>query len=168
MWNQERLPWDPPRNKSRSVGLVSHLLHSFSIRGLPHSQKSRLKQLLNRVTESRVLPWRTTITVSDTYSWVVITTTRGKRLLHEDQTPAMKEVASSWAVVSTVLRTGLKRKGLTVLFIIIYISVGTKIIVACSAHICRVSLIAQLVKHLPVMQETPVWFLGQEDPLEKG
>ena len=30
------------------------------------------------------------------------------------------------------------------------------------------SLIAQLVKNLPAMQETPVQFLGQEDPLEKG
>ena len=30
------------------------------------------------------------------------------------------------------------------------------------------SLIAQLVKHLPAMQETLVRFLGQEDPLEKG
>ena len=30
------------------------------------------------------------------------------------------------------------------------------------------SLIAQLVKNSPAMQETPVWFLGQEDPLEKG
>ena len=30
------------------------------------------------------------------------------------------------------------------------------------------SLIAQLVKNLPVMQETPVWFLGQKDLLEKG
>ena len=30
------------------------------------------------------------------------------------------------------------------------------------------SLIAQLVKHLPAMQETPVQFLGGEDPLEKG
>ena len=31
----------------------------------------------------------------------------------------------------------------------------------------RASLIAQLVKNLPVMQETWVRFLGQEDPLEK-
>ena len=31
-----------------------------------------------------------------------------------------------------------------------------------------VSLIAQLVKNLPAMQETPVGFLGWEDPLEKG
>ena len=30
------------------------------------------------------------------------------------------------------------------------------------------SLVAQLVKNLPAMQETPVQFLGQEDPLEKG
>ena len=33
--------------------------------------------------------------------------------------------------------------------------------------VARASLIAQLVKNLPAMQETPVWFLGQEDPLEK-
>ena len=32
----------------------------------------------------------------------------------------------------------------------------------------RASLVAQLVKNLPAMQETPVQFLGQEDPLEKG
>jgi len=30
------------------------------------------------------------------------------------------------------------------------------------------SLVAQLIKNLPAMQETPVQFLGQEDPLEKG
>ena len=30
------------------------------------------------------------------------------------------------------------------------------------------SLIAQLVKNPPAMQETPVRFLGQEDPLKKG
>ena len=30
------------------------------------------------------------------------------------------------------------------------------------------SLVAQLVKNLPAMQETPVPFLGQENPLEKG
>ena len=32
----------------------------------------------------------------------------------------------------------------------------------------RASLIAQLIKKLPAMQETPVLFLGREDPLEKG
>ena len=30
------------------------------------------------------------------------------------------------------------------------------------------SQIAQLVKNLPAMQETPVWFLSWEDSLEKG
>ena len=30
------------------------------------------------------------------------------------------------------------------------------------------SLVAQLLKSLPAMQETPVQFLSQEDPLEKG
>ena len=29
------------------------------------------------------------------------------------------------------------------------------------------SLVAQLVKNQPAMQETPVWFLGWEDPLKK-
>ena len=32
----------------------------------------------------------------------------------------------------------------------------------------RASLVAQLVKNPPPMQETPVQFLGQEDPLEEG
>ena len=33
--------------------------------------------------------------------------------------------------------------------------------------VCGASLIAQMVKNLPAMQETHVWFLGREDPLEK-
>ena len=32
----------------------------------------------------------------------------------------------------------------------------------------RASLVAQLVKNPPAMQETPVQFLDREDPLEKG
>ena len=32
----------------------------------------------------------------------------------------------------------------------------------------RAALVAQLVKNLPAMQETPVRFLGQEDPLQKS
>ena len=35
-------------------------------------------------------------------------------------------------------------------------------------NLCWASLIAQLVKNLPSMKETPVQFLGWEDPLEKG
>ena len=34
--------------------------------------------------------------------------------------------------------------------------------------IIKASLIAQSVKNLPAMQETPVRFLGYKDPLEKG
>ena len=37
-----------------------------------------------------------------------------------------------------------------------------------SSLFSRASLIAQLVKNLPAMQETPVRFLGWEDPLEKN
>ena len=36
------------------------------------------------------------------------------------------------------------------------------------ANLTWASLIAQLVKNLPAIQETPVLFLGQEDPPEKG
>ena len=35
-------------------------------------------------------------------------------------------------------------------------------------RVCWASLIAQLVKNLPAMQENLVWFLGWEDSLEKG
>ena len=35
-------------------------------------------------------------------------------------------------------------------------------------NVYRASLVAQLVKDLPAMQETPVQFLGGEDPLEEG
>ena len=36
-----------------------------------------------------------------------------------------------------------------------------------SLRIFKASLVAQLVKNLPALQETQVQFLGQEDPLEK-
>ena len=41
-----------------------------------------------------------------------------------------------------------------VAFIVHFISIGT-------------SLVAQMVRNLPTMRETQVWFLGQADPLEK-
>ena len=34
--------------------------------------------------------------------------------------------------------------------------------------VCRVSLVAQMVKNPPTMQATWVQSLGREDPLEKG
>ena len=50
---------------------------------------------------------------------------------------------------------------------------GQSIVVEGSAarfgrNLLGVSLIAQLVKNPPAIQETPVQFLGWEDPLEKG
>ena len=41
----------------------------------------------------------------------------------------------------------------------------------CSGHCCgcyTASLVAQLIKNLPAMQEIPVQFLGWEDLLKKG
>ena len=45
---------------------------------------------------------------------------------------------------------------------------GQSIGVSASETILPMILRAQLVRNLPVMQETLVWFLGQENPLEKG
>ena len=44
------------------------------------------------------------------------------------------------------------------------------LVVVFRKHLLRIwaSLMAQLVKNPPAMQETCVQFLGQEDPLEKG
>ena len=39
--------------------------------------------------------------------------------------------------------------------------------IECPKNLYWTSLITQLVKNLPEMQETRVRFLGQEDPLEK-
>ena len=38
----------------------------------------------------------------------------------------------------------------------------------CLSFPIKASLVAKLVKNPPAMQETRVWSLGQEDPLEKG
>ena len=46
-------------------------------------------------------------------------------------------LSSTESMASTIPRTGLKRMGLTRLLIIIYVFVGIKIIVACSARICK-------------------------------
>ena len=42
------------------------------------------------------------------------------------------------------------------------------IILDCFIRLSRVSLVAQMVKNLPAMQETWVQSLGGEDPLEEG
>ena len=40
--------------------------------------------------------------------------------------------------------------------------------IALTSHASRASLVPQLVKNPPVMQEIPVRFLDWEDPVEKG
>ena len=72
-----------------------------------------------------------------------------------------------------------KKSLLTVSILYIFYTYKLKIII-CVCHICvcmftdalvsflnRASLVVQLVKNLPAMQETLVWFLGWKDPLEK-
>ena len=62
-----------------------------------------------------------------------------------------------------------------VLFALVYwLNNLSHFIVGCFILFCgspqpyRASLVAQTVKNLPPVQETWVWSLGQEDPLEKG
>ena len=50
----------------------------------------------------------------------------------------------------------------------IYFLVSTREEISYSPQYSWASLVAQLVKNLPVMWETCVWSLGWEDPLEKG
>ena len=45
---------------------------------------------------------------------------------------------------------------------------GNKIFFSKAHGHVQASLVAQLVKTPPAKQETPVRFLGQKDPLEKG
>ena len=49
-----------------------------------------------------------------------------------------------------------------------FLGVSLFTLCAHARHPIRASLMAQLVNHLPVMQETWVWSLGREDPLEEG
>ena len=49
---------------------------------------------------------------------------------------------------------------------LVFVVVHELIVVA--SRLRTASLVTQLVKNLPAMQETLVQFLGQEDPLEKG
>ena len=45
--------------------------------------------------------------------------------------------------------------------------VGCPVLIPSPLSLIWASLVAQLVKNLPAMQETLVGFLGREDPLEK-
>ena len=69
---------------------------------------------------------------------------------------------ASWLPLSTKLRHGLGFQRFSrVFYIASQIDWQHRLV-----H--EYSLIAQLVKNLPAMQETPVQFLGWQDPLEKG
>ena len=48
------------------------------------------------------------------------------------------------------------------------VRVGVYICVCVCIYVYMSFPLAQLVKNPPAMQETPVWFLGWEDSLEKG
>ena len=49
-----------------------------------------------------------------------------------------------------------------------FLGVSLSTLCAHAHHSVTASLIAQLVNHLPAMQETQAWSLGWEDPLEEG
>ena len=70
----------------------------------------------------------------------------------------LEEISNLNVCINIFLSLFFKMSELSILFKIIY--------KLCIKH--RASLIAQLVKNLPAIQETLVQFLGQEDPLEKG
>ena len=54
------------------------------------------------------------------------------------------------------------------IFTISYVIVWFTFILLDLSRLINISWLAQMVKNPPVMQETQVHFLGQEDPLEKG
>ena len=53
------------------------------------------------------------------------------------------------------------------LYIYIYVGVGVWVCVGVYTYM-RDSLVVQLIKNPPAMQETPVRFLSWKDPREKG
>ena len=75
--------------------------------------------------------------------------------------PSCREHVCSWTGMSK--HQGVLQKGPRLLWIS-----PTLPLVNLSPHHHRASLVAQLVKNLPVTQETRVWSMGWEDPLEKG
>ena len=114
-------------------------------RAEPYSPKYKVPSMSpEEKLKSPRAPWVTN-SVSDAHSWVALqiplTATRGKKLTarwpdcsHDRNCSILSNTGS---VASTVLRAGLKRMGLTLLLMIIYIFVSIKIIIACSACICK-------------------------------
>ena len=78
-----------------------------------------------------------------------------------------------WATVQGVAKSQTTLSDFTFTFSIVFttLMLSTHIIVSTTLIVStfvRASLIVQLVKNAPAMKKTPVWFLGQEDLLEKG
>ena len=70
-----------------------------------------------------------------------------------------------WVVISS-FRGSSQTRDQTYIFLVFCIA--GQFFTHVPSFIPRASLIAQLVKNLPALQEALVQFLGQEDPLEKG
>ena len=86
------------------------------------------------------------------------------------QIPSLGEVYP----ICFILGAPFTAKSFSFLFKSLFIQLHCVLVVACRIfHICCsiwelcASLVAQRVKNLPAMQETPLHFLGWEDPLEK-
>ena len=82
------------------------------------------------------------------------------------------QVFSAGYVEETVLfpfsgLTILVKDQLAIFLMVYFWTVFCSIDLFVSLYGTRASLIAELVKNLPAVQETQVQFLGQEDPLEK-
>ena len=69
-----------------------------------------------------------------------------------------REIPSSWCHIKPIL----EQQVISTFFIIFFN------VVLLWTYLLYDSLIAELVKKPPAGQEIPVWFLGREDPLEKG
>ena len=76
----------------------------------------------------------------------------------------------NYCFINRIEKKELKAKSIVILaFIFTYVVSFTSVFyLYFLKYILRASLVAQLVKNLPAMQETPVQFLGWKDPLEKG
>ena len=77
-------------------------------------------------------------------------------------------LSSYESMASKIPRTGLKRMIITLLLVIIYIFVASKVIVTCSAHICKWAIYVVSKEMLQTCQHLPLKDLdafSQHDPV---
>ena len=82
--------------------------------------------------------------------------------------PATRSTGSWWLTVTLSLGIVLIPPKGSAWPKIIHLPTGSSLLMTDPYTDTRASLVAHMVKNLPAMQETRVWFLGWEDPLEKG